>query len=271
MQVLTDRFPGRPVHDTAITHALLRRVAGGELPETLRLYVPDDTVVFSLLDARRKGFRAAVEAAAALGCGAVIRLAGGHAALFHGECLAFSWAMPDASERDGIARRFEAAAEWLAAGLRRVGVDARVGEVPGEYCPGRYSVNARGRAKLTGLGQRVIRGGAHVGGVIVVRDTRRVREVLGPVYEALDLTWDPATAGSVEDEAPGIDVATVRNAILEELCARRPWEPGVLDAETATLAGELATWHDPDGTPRGNPPMTHTATKLVIADDEARG
>ena len=30
--------------------------------------------------------------------------------------------------------------------LSRVGVaDPRVGEVPGEYCPGAYSVNARGR------------------------------------------------------------------------------------------------------------------------------
>jgi len=36
----------------------------------------------------------------------------------------------------------------MAAAFRRLGVDARVGEVSGEYCPGAHSVNARGATKL---------------------------------------------------------------------------------------------------------------------------
>ena len=70
-----------------------------------------------------------------------------------------------------------------------LGVDARVGEVAGEYCPGEFSVNARGAAKLAGIGQRVVVGGAHVGGVIVVRGAGRIREVLTPIYEALEIDW----------------------------------------------------------------------------------
>ena len=41
--------------------------------------------------------------------------------------------------------RFEEVAGLIADALRALGVDARVGEVPGEYCPGAYSVNARRR------------------------------------------------------------------------------------------------------------------------------
>jgi hypothetical protein len=94
-------------------------------------------------------------------------------------------------------------------------VDARVGEVPGEYCPGGYSVNARGSTKLAGLGQRLIAGGAHVGAVIVVDRADLVREVLGPVYAALGLDWDPAAVGAVSDEAPGTTVADVLDAVRE--------------------------------------------------------
>jgi octanoyl-[GcvH]:protein N-octanoyltransferase len=229
--------------------------------------VPDDVVVFSLLDARRPGFAAAREAAARHGCAAVLRLGGGHAALFHRRCLAFGWAAPDRAERDGIRRRFETVADWLAAALRRLGVDARIGEVPGEYCPGEYSVNARGRVKLMGVGQRVIRGAAHVGGVIVVHDADRVREVLEPVYTALDLDWAPRTAGAVEDECTDLDLDTVRRAVLEELADRRDCRPGHIDDETLRRAGELLDWHDPVRSPRSSDPRHRATGKLIVAGD----
>ncbi len=99
--------------------------------------------------------------------------------------------------------RFALIAGIVAGALRRLGVDARIGEVPGEYCPGAWSVNARGAVKLAGIGQRIVAGGAHVGGVLVVTDGALLRETLDPVYAALGLEWDPATAGAVEDEAAG--------------------------------------------------------------------
>lgn len=220
IQLLRDSVPGAPALDTAVSRALLEAVGSGATPETLRLYRPDDVVAFSGLDAASPGFRPAVAAARAGGFEAALRLAGGRAAVFHTETVAFAWALPIGELRDGIQARFDALAELVAEALRRLGVDARVGEVPGEYCPGAHSVNARGRVKLMGVGQRVVRGAAHVGGVIVVRGSARVRAVLEPVYAALGLRFDPATAGAVEDEIGAVTREAVAEALLAELGAR---------------------------------------------------
>jgi lipoate-protein ligase A len=214
------RFPGRPALDTAFSRALLDLVAAGEAPETFRLYRPDDVLAFSGVDAAAPGFAAAVAAARAAGFAAALRLAGGRAAVFHAETLAFAWTIPAPDPREGIRARFEALADLVAAALRRLGVDARVGEVPGEYCPGEHSVNARGATKLMGVGQRVIRGAAHVGGVVVVGGSDRVRAALGPVYAAMGVAWRPETAGSVADEIGPVTPDEVAAALDTELAAR---------------------------------------------------
>ena len=196
-------------------------MATGARPETLRLYRPDDVVAFSTTDAHRKGFADAIVAARRVGFDAALRLAGGTAAVFHRETLAFGWCRPEANPRAGIRARFEEMAELVARALRRLGVDARIGAVPGEYCPGDYSVNARGARKLMGVGQRVVRGAAWVGGVIVVGGSERVGEALDPVYAALDLRYDPETTGAVEDEIGATSVAAVRDALLAEIASER--------------------------------------------------
>ncbi len=145
----------------------------------------------------------------------MLRLAGGRAAVFHEGTLELAHAVPDPDPRRGIQARFEESAELITRALRRLGVDARVGEVPGEYCPGRFSVNAAGARKLAGIGQRVIAGGAHVGTVIVAEDGASVRRVLEPVYAALRLDWDPATVGAVEHPWDA-----VRDAVLAEYAER---------------------------------------------------
>jgi len=218
--VLDFGFPGRPAFDTAFSRALLDQVASGAAPETFRLYRPDDVLAFSGVDAAGAGFDAAVAAARAAGFAPALRLAGGRAAVFHTETLAFAWTIPAPESRDGIHARFAEVADLIAAALRRFGVDARIGEVAGEYCPGEYSVNARGVRKLVGVGQRLIRGAAHVGGVIVVHGSARVCAVLEPVYAAMGVDWEPATTGSVEDEVGGATCDAVANAVLEELESR---------------------------------------------------
>ena len=136
----------------------------------------------------------------------------------------------------GTHERFESIAGLVAAALARLGVDARVGEVPREYCPGAWSVNARGRTKLAGIGQRLIAGGAHAGGVLVVTGSELLRDALVPVYAALELDWDPATAGSVEDEVPGIGLDDAEEAILAELGERFELVEAELDPATLELA-----------------------------------
>jgi lipoate-protein ligase A len=231
------------VYDTAVSHALLRQVAAGACPETLRLYVPDEVALFSILDRRNPGFAGATSAAQARGCPSLLRLAGGSAALFHRHCLAFAWAIPDTRSAEGITARFEAITAIMQRALERVGVDARIGAVAGEYCPGDYSINGGGRIKLLGVGQRVIRGAAHVGGVLVVRDAARVREVLSPVYHALGQTFDPATVGAVEDCVPGVSLEEVARAIRAEFAALRGLVESEVGAATRDLAAELEVTH----------------------------
>lgn len=216
------------------------RVAAGELPATIRIHRPAREVAFGRQDVVSPGYPAAVRAAEAAGFAAVERLAGGRAALFHEGTIAIARAYPDPHPPRRTYARFQEMSELVVAALASIGVDARVGEVPGEYCPGAYSVNARGASKLVGIGQRMIRGGAHVGVVIVVSGSRLLRDTLAPVYEALGLDWDPDTAGSVSDELRReVDGNEVVDALLSQLRARQALREGDLDPETLGLAERL--------------------------------
>jgi octanoyl-[GcvH]:protein N-octanoyltransferase len=238
-----------PAGDTAVSRALLQRVDTGELPATLRLSRPPRVVAFSSRDARSPGFAAAVAAARDHGFGAVLRLAGGRPAVFTPATIAFALAEPTEVPATGITERFRVMAEALRAAFLTLGVDARVGAVPGEYCPGDWSVNARGAVKLAGVGQRLLRRGAHTGGVVVVDDAAAITAVLTDVHAAMDLAWDPAATGAVADEVP-VRWEAVREAIVAAFAATHDLEPWSLDGTTRTLAGTLASEHlvDPEAT-----------------------
>ena len=120
----------------------------------------------------------------------------------------------------------------------------------------RFSVNARGATKLAGIGQRVIVGGAHVGAVIVVRGAARINEVLTPIYEALELDWDPAATGSLaaelgEDDAPrelGEDdhlIEATVEALRSELAKAYELRDAPLDDSTLKLAEETKDEYRP--------------------------
>ena len=196
---------------------MLRRVAGGVVGESLRLYTPDPALLFSSLDARRPGYPRALELAERAGFTPVIRLAGGQAAAFLERSIAFAWASQDADAHLHIRSRFERLTNWIADSLRQLGLDARVGEIPGEYCPGEFSVNIAGRVKVMGLGQRVIRGGAHVGGVLTVGQTELLRQTLAPIYEALGLDFRAETAGSIGDFDSSLDCDDIMTALVDGL------------------------------------------------------
>jgi lipoate-protein ligase A len=213
----------------------------------VRLGRPGRIVAFGRQDRASPGYAEAVAATRAAGFEAVERLAGGRAAIYHEGTLHLSRAYPDPRPGESTRLRFEEMAELARGALAALGVDARVGEVPGEYCPGAFSVNARGRTKLVGIGQRVIAGGAHVGGVVVVTGSRLVRDVLEPVYAALELEWDPATTGAVEDEIPGTAIEEVEEALLGALGERFELVEAGLDRETLKLAQRLEAEHRPRG------------------------
>ena len=240
IHLVREAFPDRPAYDTAVSRAILERVARGERPETFRLARPGAMVAFGKLDLTSPGYPDAAHAARDGGFEAVKRLAGGRAAVFHENTIAFAWAGAAQDTWRGTHDRFRNVAGIVERALRRLGVDARVGEVPREYCPGDYSVNARGETKLAGIGQRLIKGAWHIGGVIVVNEGERVRDILIPVYEALGLDWDPATAGAVADEAAGRQLGGRRAGAG----GRAPRPPaGKLDATTLANAERLEPEH----------------------------
>ena len=243
IRITTEGHSHRAALDTAVSSALLRRVADGAEPETLRLYTPPDVVAFGPQDTRSPGYAAAAAAARASGFEAIERLAGGRAAVFHRDAVAFSWTMQDSTPRGDVMARFDETSDIVMRALRRLGIDARVGAVPGEYCPGQHSVNARGARKIMGVGQRLVRGAAHVGGVVVVADSARVRDVLIPVYDALGLQWRPETVGSVADELGAVDYGAVAQAILDEFAARHSLYEGAISSETLRAAEALEREH----------------------------
>jgi octanoyl-[GcvH]:protein N-octanoyltransferase len=246
LRVIRQAFPDRPAFGTAVSRAILIRVAGGELPPTLRLHRPGPTLAFSRQDAASRGYRAAVRAAREAGFEPVLRLAGGRAAVYHHGTLACSWAVPDRLAAARTFERFRELAGLFAQALQRLGVDASVGEVAGEYCPGAWSVNARGQTKLVGIGQRIVAGAAHRGAVIVVSGSGAIRDVLVPVYEALELDWNPATVGSVEDEIGAVGLETVEEAILDVVGERHQLGEEELDQATLELASSLEPAHRVD-------------------------
>lgn len=231
--------------DVAVSHSVLLAVARGETPGVLRLHVPSPVLAFGRRDRARPGYERAVRTARAHGFAAVERLAGGHAAVFHENTLAFSWAIPDPEPIEGIVDRFESVASIMEEALQALGVDARVGEVPGEYCPGSWSVNVGGRVKVMGVGQRLVQGAAHVGGVVVVDGAERVRDVLVPVYRALGIDWDPRTAGSLADRSPGLDNDIVAQAVIDAFSRRVKLIEGDLPNGIVEHAHALAPEHLP--------------------------
>ena len=109
--------------------------------------------------------------------------------------------------------------------------------MPGEYCPGAYSVNARGRVKLIGTAQRLVRGAALLGASIVVGDGPGIRAVLDDVYAALEFAWDATTAGAVDEEVPGVTLDAVEAAVVAAYGESAAGRSGRRDARAGGEAG----------------------------------
>jgi octanoyl-[GcvH]:protein N-octanoyltransferase len=230
------REPGgrAPALDMAISQALLEAVARGA-PGVLRLFRPAPTLAFGRLDALRPGFPEARAAAERHGFAPVLRLAGGHAAAYHEQCLVYEEIRPAERLHEGLEERFAGATALLAGALAARGADVRVGPVAGEYCAGRHSVNLGGRVKVVGVAQRAIRGASLLSAFVIAGGGDAVRAVLTDVYAALALDWDPGTAGALD-----LDVAAVAAAVRAAAARREPLVEADLEAAVEGRALALA-------------------------------
>ncbi|MEZ5091733.1 biotin/lipoate A/B protein ligase family protein [Nocardioides sp.] len=180
----------------------------------LALAAARPTAAFSRRDTLLPGFEAASTAVAAHGYPPVLRPVGGRLAVYDEGSLVLQLLAPHPEPTRHLRERFSLMGEALAAALRSLGVDARVGRVPGEYCEGEFSVNHAGLTKLVGTGQRLTGRGFLFSAVVMVHGADRARAALVDGYAALGLELRPETVGCVADALPDVTLGQVSDAIL---------------------------------------------------------
>ncbi|WP_051706061.1 hypothetical protein [Nocardioides aequoreus] len=178
----------------------------------------EPTASFTRRDALLPGYDAARRTALEHGYAPVLRHVGGHLAAYGPQCLVLHAWSADAEPARAVTRRFAVLGQAVADGLAALGVqDPRLGELPGEYCAGRWSVNAGGRHKLVGTGQRTSRHGWVYSAVVTVDGSHGLTDLLADCYRDLGLPFDPGTVGSVADHLPGITRHQVAEALVASL------------------------------------------------------
>jgi octanoyl-[GcvH]:protein N-octanoyltransferase len=172
-------------------------------------------VVFGRRDTRLPGFRAAVEAARSAGFDTAVRAVGGRAVAYTDRAVVVDHVRAEPQAPAGMDQRFERCGRRFADLFAGLGIDARVGPVPGEYCPGAHSVNARDEVKLVGTAQRVLPRAWLFSSLVTVGDEEVLRPVLTDVYGCLSLPFDPASVGSLTAESGPVTTDAVVAAIAD--------------------------------------------------------
>lgn len=242
LHVVQGQLSGSGPMDTAVSRAILQRVTNGEIPETLQLGTPHNVVAFGKHDTLSDAFQDAATIAVEHGYDATVRIAGGRAVTFSPSIVRFAWTMPTADPARSMHARFETLANAVVRTLATFGADATIGEVPNEYCAGRYSAHVLGNRKVMGVGQRLTRTAAQVGGMIVLSNPDEINEVLVPVYQALGVPMDPAATGSVAD-VQSVNASELSDALANEIAGGRPIERVTLDEATLELGRSLEPDH----------------------------
>lgn len=234
---------GDPACDHAIAQALLRRANRGDAGPAVRIYRPARPVVaFGRRDTVLSGFPEALRAVREAGFSPVLRSPGGRAIAYTPDSVVVDHIGVEDSAVPGLDARFTEYAQLWTEVLGDLGVDARVGQVPGEFCAGPHSVNARGAVKLVGTAQRVLRRAWLFSAVVVVDGAEVLRALLTEVYRALDLPFDPASVGSVRGEAPELSAEDLEKAVAAAYQQRFPvvagsWSSDLLEEATGVASG----------------------------------
>lgn len=214
MRVIETNFADQPGMGTALSALLLGDDLSRE--ESLLIYRPGREALFSGQDKHTPGFPAAVEASKNAGFLPLRRSSGGRAIVFHPGCMALSWTSFGEDALGGIDSRFETFTVWIRDAMRSLGLQAEIGELENEYCPGEWSVHIGGR-KVAGVAQRVSPPGAQVSAVITLEEAELSNSVLVPVYDALGLPLDPEKTG-----AAGVPFSILAEEIKQQAEADGP-------------------------------------------------
>ena len=229
-----------PTADLLASRRLLQAVAANpDFGTVVRIYRPAPTVAFSGRESTMPGFADAVGEAMAFGFEPVVRPAGGRMVALDQSWLVLDVISPEADRDTAHKDIFLANGQKFVNLFHRLGVAVSLGAVPGEYCPGDYSVNARGRVKIVGTAQRVTRGARLFSASIPLHISSSVAELFRRVNAILGLDWDPRTLGALDTEAPGLSPEALEAAIVSAFAPHVDEEAtlaDVFDAESKALA-----------------------------------
>lgn len=245
-RLLVSGSAGRAVTELVIP-ALLLRSQNATWSQLVHIYVPNGpTVAFSGRDLRSPGIAAATRIARAAGFEPVVRSPGGRMVAYDSGAVVIDHLDRTTGIRHAGSATFAANAESHVGVLRGLGdVDARVGEVDGEYCPGEYSINVGGRAKIVGSAQRVTATGSLFSTVVQVAVSDRVRAVLVDVSEALGYDLRQSSIAGLADYAPALTADEVAAAFAADYQSRLGMAGAELPAEVVALASTV-TPSNPD-------------------------
>ncbi|MFZ9668862.1 MAG: lipoate--protein ligase family protein [Solirubrobacterales bacterium] len=240
LDLIRTSFPEDPAAGPALARLLLEQVATGQRGPTLRIARTGRAVAFGRRDSVSPGYREAVTIAAEMGYPGIERISGGRATAYVGDTLVLGLTLPDREPARRTGQRFDLVAGIILSALGRLGLDASVGRLPREYCPGDHSIILDSEIKVAGLGQRMVSRAAHVGVVMTVSGATELREVLVPVYGALGLDLDPATAGALSDGTEGPALEEVVQALVTAFGHETDLDEVELDPGTSAAARDSA-------------------------------
>jgi octanoyl-[GcvH]:protein N-octanoyltransferase len=185
----------------------------------LRFRRPRPTAAFSPQDTTHPDYEQIKERTRARGFEPIERGTGGRLTLFDENALGITIIAPHEAPHIHMMKRYDILSGAIALGLKNLGIDAGVGELPNEYCPGKYSVHAEGRIKLVGVAQRMNRRCLQMGAVVSVYRSEEACEGIAEAYRGMGLKFDPQTYGAITDLNPSLNYADVRTALLESVSA----------------------------------------------------
>jgi octanoyl-[GcvH]:protein N-octanoyltransferase len=237
--------------------ALLLRTPHAPWAQLVHIYVPQGpTVAFSGRDLRSPGIAEATSLARAAGFEPVVRSPGGRMVAYDSGAVVIDHLDSTTDIRHAGSATFAANAEAHVRVLRGLGdVDARIGEVDGEYCPGEYSINVGGDTKVVGSAQRVTSTGSLFSTVVQVAVSERVRAVIAEVSKALGYDLRESSIAGLADYAPGLSASEVAAAFVADYRDRLGMTDGPLPDGVVAHASDASggsPFHVDDWT-RANP------------------
>ncbi len=180
----------------------------------LRFRRPRPTAAFSPQDTTHPNYERIKQHARVNGFEPIERGTGGRLTMFDEQALAITIISPHVDPHQHTMKRYDIFADTIVEALVQLGIDARVGELPNEYCPGKFSINAGGRIKLVGIAQRMNRRCIQMGAIIAVERSEKACVAIAETYDAMGLPFDRETYGAIVDLQPTLAYDEVRDAVL---------------------------------------------------------